>query len=247
MTAEDIFALKQLWQEAFSDSEAFTDAFFTKGFSRDRFHCVREEGLPVSALYWFNCELGGHKLAYIYGVATLKSHRGRGLAGQLLEETHNILRNRGYAGAILVPRKQSLFDFYRRFGYRTAVTSTEFTCTPGTSPALLREISPDEYARLRPAFLPDGGVEQAGDTLTLLQSYCRFYAGEAFLLVCEALPEGLWAQELLGNAQDAPGILRALGFSQGRFRTPGTDRGFAMFLPLRENCPRPNWFGLALD
>lgn len=247
MTANDILALKQLWQEAFGDPADFTDLFFSAGFSPDRFHCIREKGLPVSALYWFDCTLQGHKIAYIYGVATLKSHRGKGLAGQLLNETHSLLRKRGYAGAVLVPHGASLFDFYRKFGYETAVTATEFSCEAGDSPAELRQITTEEYARLRSSFLPEGGIELSDDMLGFLQTYCQFYAGADFLLICEALPEGLWGQELLGNAQAARGILLALGLSNGRFRTPGTGRDFAMWLPLQEDSPKPSWFGPALD
>lgn len=240
-------ALQQLWQEAFDDPDAFTDLFFAKGFSPNRYHCIKENGAPVSALYWFDCRLKGRKLAYIYGVATLKSHRGKGLAGQLLQETHEILRLQGYAGAILVPTGEALFGFYRKFGYETATTSAIFSCDAGDAPVAIREISPEEYARLRSDFLPEGGVEQGGDTLTFLRGYCQFYTGADFLLTCEISPKGLQAQELLGNAQAAPGILRALGVPKGHFRCPGTDRDFAMWLPLQEDCPKPSWFGLALD
>lgn len=240
-------ALRQLWQEAFDDPDAFTDLFFAKGFSPDRYHCIKENGAPVSALYWFDCYLEGRKLAYIYGVATLKSHRGKGLAGQLLQDTHKILRQQGYAGAVLVPHRESLFGFYRKFGYEAAATATEFSCAAGAASVAIREVSPEEYARLRSDFLPDGGVEQGGDALAFLHGYCQFYAGADFLLACEISPKGLQAQELLGNTQAAPGILRALGLPKGRFRCPGPDRNFAMFLPLEKDCPIPAYLGLALD
>jgi len=57
----------------------------------------------------------------------------------------------------------------------------------------------------------------------------------------------LVAQELLGNVNAAPGILRAFNIPHGRFRIPGTGRAFAMFLPLRPQCPVPAYLGLALD
>ena len=88
--------LKALWQEAFGDSKETVDAFFATGFSQDRCHYIVENNVPVSALYWFNCELSGCKLAYIYAVATLKSHRGKGLARRLMEEAHQILKEQGY-------------------------------------------------------------------------------------------------------------------------------------------------------
>ena len=247
MTAKELAALRHLWQEAFDEPDDFTDLFFSVGFSPDRCHCVWDNGVPVSALYWFDCYLGGQKLAYIYGVATLKTHQGKGFAGKLLQETHNILQAQGYAGTILVPANQSLFDFYQKFGYHTATFATKLTCDAADTPVAIRKISPEEYVRLRPAFLPEGSVMQGSDAFAFLQGYCAFYAGADFLLVCSFSPEGLRGQELLGNAQAAPGILRALNCAEGSFRTPGEGREFAMWLPLQASCPKPAWFALALD
>ena len=53
--------------------------------------------------------------------------------------------------------------------------------------------------------------------------------------------------ELLGNAAEAPGILMALGLAYGRFRIPGGDEPFAMFLPLKEGASAPGYFGFAFD
>ena len=247
MTVKDLAALRYLWQEAFDEPEDFTDLFFSVGFSPDRYHCVWDNGVPVSALYWFDCYLGEQKLAYIYGVATRKTHQGKGFAGKLLQEAHNILRAQGYAGTILVPASQSLFDFYQKFGYHTATFTTKRTCDAADIPVAIRKISPEEYVRLRPAFLPEGSVMPGGDVVAFLQGYCDFYAGADFLLVCSHSPEGLRGQELLGNAQAAPGILRALNCAEGSFRTPGEGREFAMWLPLQASCPKPAWFALALD
>ena len=243
MTAD----LRNLWQEAFHESDDFTNLFFETGFSPRRHHRIEENGVPVSALYWFDCHLHGKKLAYIYGVATLKSHHGKGLAGKLMEQTHEILRSQGYAGAILVPAGPALFDYYKRFGYETATFTTRLTCDAGDTPVAMRKISPEEYLRLSPAYLPEGSVMQGNDALTFLNGYCDFYAGEDFLLICSISPEGFRGQELLGNTQAASGILRALNCEAGRFRTIGADRPFAMWLPFREDCPKPSWFALALD
>ena len=242
-----IAKLKKLWQEAFHEPDSFTDLFFATGYSPDRCHYIAENGVPVCALYWFDCDLQGHKLAYIYAVATLKSHQGRGLAGKLLRETHEILKNQGYAGAILVPAGESLFGYYQRFGYEAATTRTWITCQAGDAPVKIRGITPEEYIRLLPSFQSAGGITPGADMLRFLEGYCQFYAGEDFLLICETTEEGFKAQELLGNAQAAPGILKALGLAEGRFRIPGTAGIFAMWLPFREDCPKPGWFGLALD
>ena len=247
MTAENLPALRALWQEAFGNTETFTDLFFTLGFSPERCHSILENNAPVSALYWFDCQLEGHKLAYLYGVATLKSHRGKGLATRLMWETHEILRKRGYSGAILVPEKETLFDFYRKLNYRDATTVAEFSCESGDTPLPLRQIGAAEYARLRNRFLPNGSVRLSFPMLTFMADYCALYAGEDFLLAGEYIGGHFVAQEFLGNASIAPGIVKALGCPKGHFRAPGKERVLTMFLPLQPNCPTPAYFAPALD
>lgn len=239
--------LKNLWQEAFDDPDDFTDLFFSKIYSPERCHCILDQGMPASALYWFDCDLKGRKLAYVYAVATLKSHRGQGLAQKLIHETHEILRQQGYAGVILVPADEKLFTFYKKLGYEVATTCSRLTCQAGDSPVAIQKISPVEYARLLPAFLPEGGVVPGEGMLRFLDGYCQFYAGTDFLMICEETTDGFKAQEFLGNVQAAPGILKALGFAEGHFHTPGKDQDFAMWLPLEADCPKPHWFGPALD
>ncbi len=246
MTA-DITALRNIWQQAFGDTEETLDAFFATGFSEERCHYVCREGKPVSALYWFDCTLSGHKLAYLYAVATEENHRGKGLARQLMTETHRILREKGYAGAVLVPGTKELFAMYETLGYRTVSQITEFTAQRGSAPVSLKQIDADRYAQLRKAYLPAGGVVQEGATLDFLQTQTRFYEGTDLLLAASQEGQMLTAQELLGSTNAAPGILCTLSIPQGRFRTPGDDRDFAMLFPLREDCPVPAYFGLAMD
>lgn len=239
--------LKKLWQEAFAISDSSTDLFFTVGYSPERCHFIQENSVPVSALYWFDCLLKDHRLAYLYGVATLKNYRGRGIASQLLHQTHEMLRAQGYSGVVLVPEEGSLFDFYQKLGYRAVTTVAEFSCDAGDTSRPLRQLDATEYACLRDRLLPTDGVIHSGAALDFLAGYCSLYAGDDFLLAAELVDGHLVAQELLGNVDAAPGIVKALGCARGHFRVPGNDRNFAMFLPLTANCPTPGYFGLALD
>ena len=246
MTA-DIASLRQLWKESFGDPEETVDAFFAHGFSQDRFLCIREDGVPVSALYWFDCWLQGHKLAYLYGVATARSHQRKGLARSLIAQAHTRLKELGYAGVILVPGSDGLFGFYEKLGYRAATTAKVFSCDWADRPVPVLELTSAEYARLRRAFLPRGGVVQEGATISYLHTGSHFYAGKDFLLCAARQEDTLLAQELLGDPRSAPHILRALGVPKGTFRTVGSGKAFSMFLPLQEDCPTPAYFGLALD
>lgn len=245
--ASDEPALRALWQEAFGDTDAFLDGFFKTGFHPDRCRCMAEDGQVKSALYWFDCTLNGQKYAYLYAVATVKEARSRGLCTALLEDTHGLLRELNYAGAVLVPGDMSLFAFYEKLGYRTATTVDEFTCEASDAPPLpLRALTAGEYDRIRKVFLPHGGMEQAGQTTRFLGSYAHFACGEDFLMTYSADGGALVCHEFLGHG-DFGGILGALGCKSGSFRTPGDRKPFAMFLPLCDNAPVPEYFGLALD
>ena len=41
--------LRDLWREAFQETDAILDAFFAAGFSPDRHHAIYEGDTPVSA------------------------------------------------------------------------------------------------------------------------------------------------------------------------------------------------------
>ena len=244
---QQIPQLRTLWQQAFGDPAPFLDSFFATGFAPERCRCIRKENRVVAALYWFDCFLGSNKIAYLYAVATDKAFQGQGLCRTLIADTHAHLQKEGYTAVVLVPGSRELFLLYEKLGYRTCCHIREFSCEAASSPVPLRQLDAEEYAALRREFLPRGGVRQEGSTLTFLQTFARFWAGENFLLAGSITEDGLQAAELLGNSDAAPGILAALGLSHGRFRTPGSDRPFAMHYPLAGTAPVPKYLGLALD
>ena len=237
--------LRNLWLEAFRDEEEFLDIFYAHGFNPDRCRCITLDGKVVAALYWFDCRANGQPMAYLYAIATAKSHRGKGLCRALLENTHNHLKYLGYAGAILVPGEEKLFKMYEKLGYTTCASITRFSCGAEQTPAMLRKIDREEYAHLRREYLPVNGVVQEGDALTFLENLADFYAGEDFLLTVHR-GEPFFAPELLGNVLAAPGILAAFHCNKGTFRHPGDGQAFAMYHPLSDT-PAPEYFGLAFD
>lgn len=243
---EDIPSLRTLWREAFSDTDAFLDMFFESAFSEERSRCVYVDGVPVAALYWFDCLCRGERLAYIYAVATAKSYRGRGLASALMRDTHAHLSSLGYEGALLVPGEGSLFDFYERLGYRSATYIGEISAS-AFGEVSLSHIDGKEYARLRRTLLPEGGVIQEKENIDFLIAQAELYSGEGFLVALRREGERIFGIELLGDTSLAPAILGALGYKTGKFRIPVRERAFSMFIPLREGIEAPEYFGLAFD
>lgn len=242
----DLSALRALWKQAFGDSDAYLDTFFRTAYSPARCRTREQDGQLAAMLFWFDCTCGGNRLAYLYAVATDKHMRGQGLCHALMAETHAHLANLGYAGTLLCPESEALFSFYAGMGYRPCCSVRTFPCAPGAEPVPMHRIDAAEYARLRRTFLPAGGVVQEGENLALLAATVTLYAGQGFLLAAKRNGDSLTGVELLGDAECAPGIVRALGCAVGSFRTPGTGTPFAMFRPLA-SVPAPSYFGLAFD
>ncbi len=228
--------LRQLWKEAFGDTDAFLDHFYTKAFSPDRCLCATIGGEVAAMAYWFHCG----EYAYIYAVATAKKHRGQGISHALMAKIHEILTGRGYAGCILVPGEESLRRFYGGMGYENCGGVQEFDAQAG-APLPLRKLDLAEYAALRKQYLPEGGVVQEGVNLDFLASWASFYEGEK-ALVAAIWEEGkLLVLELLGDVLQAPGVVAALGADTGWFRAPGATP-FAMHRPLNQQTV-PKYFG----
>ena len=228
--------LRALFTEAFCDA-AFTDLFFRTGFSPDR--ClVAADGELLAAQHWFDCSLDGKKAAYLYGIAAFKKYRGRGFGSKLVQEGVEYLKRMGFDIILLVPAEASLFGYYQRFGFRTVSTIREMRITAGT-PLPIRRLSTGEYAALRRTYLPAHSLLQEGPCLDLLAGYANFYATPNAVA---AVTDGtVW--ELLGDPDDAPGLLGALGLPSASVRTPGDGRPFAMAIGTEP----PVYLGLALD
>lgn len=239
--------LTKLWQEAFGDTEEFIDGFFCTGFSPSRCRCVTVNRKVVAALYWFDVTYDGQRFAYIYAVATAKSHQKKGICRMLMEDTHAHLALRGYDGVLLVPQTDALRQMYAGMGYRNCTTIREFTCDASLWAVELHRIDRDEYAALREKLLPEGSAQQKDENIAYLEMMAFFYRGDAFLLAARSEGNHLHCPELLGDTSAAPGILTALNCTSGTFRTPGEGVPFAMFLPLEEDARAPEYFGLAFD
>ncbi len=241
-------ALRALWQEAFGDSDEFLNIFEKTAFSADRCRCLFIEGVLVAALYWFDCSCRGERIAYLYAIATAKAYRGRGFCSALMENTHIHLWKLGYEGSILVPGTKELFEFYKKSGYRVCSYVRELECKASCESLTLRQIDACEYGKLRRELLSEGDVVQENENLRFLQAQAELYTGEGFLLAARRDRETLFGIELLGDIKKAPNITRSLGCTQGRFRAPGADIPFAMYLPLGERMlTPPTYFGLAFD
>lgn len=240
-------ALRSLWKEAFGDTDAFLDAFWTTAFDPQRCRCVHIKGKPVAALYWLDCSCAGRNLAYLYAVATAKEYRGQGLCKTLMENTHAHLKNLGYAGVVLVPGSEALFSMYAGMGYACFGGMDSVTGVWGLEPVTFHTVERSTYGALRRRLLPEDAVIQERENLAFLETQAEFYEGPDFLLAARLEGRTLQGIEFLGNTRTIPGILRSLDCEHGTFRVPGKSP-FAMYHPLEmETDFLPGYFGLAFD
>ena len=240
-----ITELRSLWKEAFGDSETFMDDFFQVAYDQSRCRFIRKNGKTVSALYWFDVDVGIEKMAYLYGVATLTEYRGQGFAAYLIEKTCKELKEKGYSGVLLVPGSEKLFEYYRRLGFFACTTIDELRCD-AEGKTLLRNIDREEYTLLRRQLLPYRGVEQEGAFLELLQRQYGLFAGDGFVLCAAVNDEKAFIPEFLGDIHRLPEVVGALGVKTAQVRVPGKGRSFSMYRPLNSTVP-PLYFGLAMD
>ena len=240
--------LRTLWNEAFGDGDKFLDTFFGTAFSDERCMALYFNNELASALYWFECELKGKKIAYIYAVATAKKFRGCGFCRQLMESTHKTLSVLGFSAAVLVPSSKELFNFYEKIGYKTCgyLGTIETQAAEATVP--IKKIDKGEYARLRRDYLPDHAIIQEKENLDFLSSQADFFCGEDFLLAARIEKGRLYGLELLGNTKKAAQITAALTAENGYFRTVGGDIPFCMGIPLTyKPLDFPVHFAFAFD
>lgn len=239
--------LRSLWKEAFGDTDAFLDVFFSTAYDPRRCRCITEDNQVLAALYWFDVTCNGQKQAYVYAVATAKAARGRGLCRTLMDDTAALLAAEGYHGILLVPQDEGLRGMYGKMGYQNATTLSESVCAAGKSPLSVTELTPEDYALRRTALLPPFGVIQEGENLIFLSSLARFYAAPGLLAAVSRETEHLRILEYLGDPASAPDFVTALGAREATLRFPGNDLPFAMHLPLASNCVKPAYFAFCFD
>ena len=240
----DLPALRQLWQEAFSDTDDFLDIFFSVAYHPQRCFCVHTDGQIAAAAYWLDCRVGQRKAAYIYAVATAKSYRGRGYCRVLMTAIGKHLEKQGYCGSILVPGDDDLRAMYGKMGYADFGGIREFSCAPNGSPAGMTRINREEFAALWQKYLPENAVIQEKEALALLDALAEFYRGKDFLLTISRDGETIRVLELLGNDHAAANIAKAFGVTMC-FRTPGS-QPFAMYRPILDSGI-PSYFAFAFD
>ncbi|MDR2679544.1 MAG: GNAT family N-acetyltransferase [Tannerella sp.] len=135
---EDKPEVAALWQEVFHDSGEFTDLFFSRVYKPENTLVTKKDNGIIAALQMIPYEIktanGILPSAYVCGVCTRPSERGKGVMKALMTDAMAVMRQRGYAVSILIPAEAWLFEFYRRFGYSHPVDCGAETYSSASPP-----------------------------------------------------------------------------------------------------------------
>ena len=138
-TEKDAPGIVALWQEAFHETPSLPECIS---------FVAEQEGETVAMLHALPQRFRtsrDRKAAYLYAIATKKTHRGQGLCRGLMAYAESVL---DADCCVLVPASESLFGFYESLGYETAFTRRRTAFTGG------EEIPEAEYLTLREQLLP---------------------------------------------------------------------------------------------
>ncbi len=130
-TKKRIPDMKKLWLEVFPEDAEFVNVFFEK-FYRPSKTLLRYDGKNlVSMLFWMDVKAKYNrkslKGAYLYGVATSPYERHAGHFSHLHEELTERLTLKKYDFIAAIPQTDSLFSFYKKFGYTSFFKKCEYS------------------------------------------------------------------------------------------------------------------------
>jgi len=121
----DMPQLQALWKKVFGDADKFISLIFDSVIKPENALVIKLSNTIVSMLYIlpYRMKIRSRILsaAYIYGVATDSDFRGKGYMKQLMNEALNEIKNRNYDIAVLIPAENSLFDFYKQYGFTNII------------------------------------------------------------------------------------------------------------------------------
>lgn len=118
----DIKDIIFLWNEAFGDSQEEIMFFINNKYKPENTLVFEDNGKIVSMLFLLEGEMkinnNRYPSYYLYAACTLNDCRGKGYMSQLLGFAQKTAYNRGYYFICLLPANKSLYEYYKKYGYK---------------------------------------------------------------------------------------------------------------------------------
>lgn len=156
----DLAGISNLWDKCFPGDEDFKEYFLAEIFDPQRTMIFDDDGQVVSMAHILPMHIDYHSkiipAGYIFAVGTDPAYRGKGLAAGLMERIFMELRQTGIPLAILVPQKDSLFEYYRRSGFAAVFSVSREKLVRDKLP---KDLPGESYELLR-SNLTGGGAQE---------------------------------------------------------------------------------------
>lgn len=122
--------IQRIWKESFADSREYVKMFFDRVYTdREAMTLEDMDGHTVSSLLLRDYEMAFHgsivPVGYICGAATRRRERGKGYMSELMRRALRESADRGHMMLSLIPARDALYYFYRRFGFSTVFYTKE--------------------------------------------------------------------------------------------------------------------------
>lgn len=153
-------SLAELWHRVFGDSYSFIDLIFKPEYEKDILCFGELDGeKAVSAFYLIKNKLkyegklySGY---YLYAAATLPEYRKSGFMSALIKEAQVYCRENGVDFISLVPSQESLYSYYARFGFQSAMyrtVSNDCDVKKKTQISTAASIDAEELGKIRKSY-----------------------------------------------------------------------------------------------
>ena len=178
---ENTESLIELWSDVFGDEREYIELLFPYGKSVCDIFAKFDGDKIISALYLLDCTLnfGGVQYLgkYLYAAATDKKYRGKGIMASLINEAKEYCKNTGLDYISLVPANEGLYNYYKKFGFISAMHRTTVSGASDIQ-AAKSEISGEEYFTERQMRL-ENSLNFSGSSVGYVIS-CLEYSGMKF-------------------------------------------------------------------
>lgn len=187
--------VRQLWEQCFHDSPAFTDLYFRTRYSNEANIAIQSGESVIAALQMlpYPMTFCGKTIntSYISGACTHPDFRGKGVMRELLAESFGRMHTQGVLLSTLIPAEPGLFDYYTRSGYAPVFNiqtnlftkDTDFVLTPDYHITVTENFTPQLYAcfeqkmLLRPCC-----IQHTAEDFKVILADLRLSGGHIYLL-----------------------------------------------------------------
>ena len=124
----DISQIKEIWKECFGDTDKAVDCFFDTVFSYENCYISKTDNTVKACLQMIPCNISYSSLLYdakyMYAVCTKPEYQSQGIMSKLITEACKEEKQKGTKAILCAPSEDSLFDYYKRFGFSDCIYSS---------------------------------------------------------------------------------------------------------------------------